>query len=315
MNTDNYELLRQDKALELIEYFNSDEVIEKSNIKIYLVEKLNNKHYYFHKPSLDKYKVGNDIINTTLFSIKQVLSNKTINRFNPIKRLDEVVDYIPIDEVNGLIILNNDLSKSDKINLNMKELSIPNLCFYMIEVEDGNNNIKLFRRYTNAKTLSKKAKSFSFLNNSLNKTTDEIFFIDNIIDLAILNNRHVLIFNRYSFEVITNYKDNYIDNLNKALDIIEESNLIKNFENFREECVNSISIAKKFTNIMKKDNLRTIKENLPKVPLAIEKANIPILFEDNQLVYRDKSEIYYIIDILSDCFAETLIGSKITNAS
>lgn len=315
MNTNNNELFRKDKALEIIEHFNNSEVIKQSNIRIYLVEKLENKHYYFHKPSLDKKAIGNNIGNIALASIKSILDDKYIGRFNPVKNLDEVIDYISIDEVRGLNTLNNDLALSSNINLNMKELSITNLCFYMIEIEDSVNNIKLFRRYTNAKTLRKKATPYSLVNNSLNKTKDELFFIDNVIDMAILNNKHVLIFNRYSFEIITNYKDNYIDNLNKALDIIKESNLIENFEAFKEDCVDSVLIAKKFTNIMKKDNLTTIKNNLPKVPVAIAKADIPIMFRNNKLVYRNKSEIYYIIDILSDGFAETLIGSKITNAS
>lgn len=315
MNTNNTELFRKDKALEIIEHFNNSEVIKQSNIRIYLVEKLENKHYYFHKPGLDKKAIGNNIGNIALASIKSILDDKYIGRFNPVKNLDEVIDYISIDEVRGLNTLNNDLALSSNINLNMKELSITNLCFYMIEIEDSVNNIKLFRRYTNAKTLKKKATPYSLVNNSLNKTKDELFFIDNVIDMAILNNKHVLIFNRYSFEIITNYKDNYIDNLNKALDIIKESNLIENFEAFKEDCVDSVLIAKKFTNIMKKDNLTTIKNNLPKVPVAIAKADIPIMFRNNKLVYRNKSEIYYIIDILSDGFAETLIGNKITNAS
>lgn len=307
-------LVGRDKVLEILEHFTKREVINESSIKMYLVEKLNNKHYYLHKPSMNKKKVGEEVSKMLLISLKNMLKDKSIVKLNPIVSIEDTLSSLKVNEVNGINTFLEDIKDCDNINTNMKEMSITDLCFYMIEIGNDINNIKFFRRYTNAKTLKKRAKPYSIINNSLSECKDEMFFIDNIIDFAMINNEDLLILNRYSFEIITNYKDDYIENLKKALKIIEESSLIENFDTFKEDCMESILIAKKFTNIMKKDNLSKIKNNLSKVPGAIAKAEIPIEFKNNKLVYRDKSEIYYIIEILSDSFAMTLIGGEITNS-
>lgn len=308
----NYNVIGTDKAKEELKYFLQTSNLERSKIKLYLVEKCTNKHYYFNKPVLNS-TIGQNICRNNIKLLNSILRDKLIVEFNPVHIIEETIDCLNANDVDGFKIMMADIIDSDNINNNMNELEVEQLTFYLIDITIDEKNIKFFRRYTNAKTLKKRSTPYRILDNSLHEMKDELFFIDNIVDVAIINNQHILVLNRYSFEIIMNYKDNYLNNLQKALEIIKSSNLIENFNDFRDDCMDSIAIAKKFTNIMKKDNITVIKNNISKVPKAIERADIPVDFKNNKIIYKDKSEIYYIIDILSDSFAETLIGNKITN--
>ena len=111
-------------------------------------------------------------------------------------------------------------------------------------------------------------------NDNFSKIKEKIFQFDNMVDFIVINDKDIIIFNRYSFELITNYNDNYIINLRNALSIIECSDLIDNIEQFKEDCLNSKRIAKQFTKAMQQNSISLILSNLNKVGEAIREARI-----------------------------------------
>ena len=298
------------KIEEVITFFKTEENMNTSNKKLYLVDKLKNNHYYFNNPSLNN-ELSKTIIERNIGLLECILRDKLIIEFDPIMTKDDSIDCLFANSVNGYRIMKDDFSIESNINRNMKEMKIEDLTFYITEISKDDKSIKFLRRYTNAKTLKKKSLPFKLINNSLENMNDELFFIDNNIDSVIINDQYVLVLNRYSFEIIFNYKENYKTNLQKALELIEKAELIENFEQFKEDCTEGVLIAKKFTKIMKEDNITTIKKNISRVPAAIEKADIPIEFKGGKIIYNDKTEIYFLPEILSDGFAETLIGKKV----
>ena len=111
---------------------------------------------------------------------------------------------------------------------------------------------------------------------------------------------------------VTGYRTNYVENLEKALQEIKESNLINNIDRFCDDCKDSIKIAKRFTKAMANSSIGLILANLNDVEPAIKDADLPIKFINNKFEYEGKENLHDLVKLLSDEFAKTLIGKRIT---
>lgn len=296
---------------EVIEEFINQLKQSRVTVKMYIFEKLKkNNHYLFYRPILSN-DVQEEVGSLLLVKCKEINAYNELVEFNPVLKLEGTYEGLEAVSVDGFNIFREDIADTNNVSTNMNELDIKNISGYMIELECLNKNIKIFRRYTNAKTLKKRAIPYRIFENSLGKLDEELFFIDNIVDFAIIDNTDILIFDRYSFEILMNYKDNYVSNLNIALEIIEQSCLINNYQQFKEDAYNNMRIARKFTNVMKESSIDVIVENIEKVKPTIEELELPIEFIDGQFIYEDKTQLYLITQLLSDDFARTLIGGKV----
>ena len=140
-----------------------------------------------------------------------------------------------------------------------------------------------------------------------------MFQIDNLIDFILIGDVNFVIMNRYSFEIITNYKDNYTKNLDNALKDIEQSQIIDNIEQFKEDCRESIKIAKQFTKAMQENSINFVLNHKEKFSAAIKEAQLPINFQNDKFIYDNKEQLSILVALLSDKYAKTLIGERITD--
>ncbi|MCR3760434.1 DUF4868 domain-containing protein [Clostridium felsineum] len=280
---------------------------ENSSVTLKLGHK-NNKNYFFIEAEIDN-AIQKELFELLQDSILKIVSCNDLVEFNVVGHQDDTIELIRADDVDGYSVLIADMKERNNLAENIIELGEIN--FYLLEINRGNDNIKIFRRYSKAKSLSK-GLLFKSISSKLSKIDGNIFQVDNIIDFIVFNDTEIIIFNRYSFEVITNYRDNYIENLNRALEEIDNSELINNMEKFEEDCKSSIRIAKQFTKAMQENSINLILNNPEAIKEAIKEADLPIDFTNNKFQYESREQLSILVALLSDKYAKTLIGKRIT---
>lgn len=297
--------MNKGELLNKINTFNS----ERYSLGLQLIHK-NGMNYSFLQSIIDD-KTQKEIFKVLIESTLDIIKQNELNEFNPIGKEDLTVEKINVSEVEGLKRIID--MRKDQTNFTEELRELGDINAYLLEIRNGEENLKIFRRYSKSKSLSK-GMLLQVLSKQFTKINENIFQIDNIIDFIVINDEVVIVFNRYPFEVITNYKDNYFINLDKALDEISESNLISNMEQFAEDCKESTKIAKQFTKAMQENSISLILEHINEVSLAINEAGLPIDFIDNKFQYEGKEQLSILVALLSDKYAKTLIGKRITNS-
>ncbi|MGL4739753.1 MAG: Kiwa anti-phage protein KwaB-like domain-containing protein [Sarcina sp.] len=251
-----------------------------------------------------------EVLSMLLDKTNTIINACEVKGFNSLVKEDDVLEYLAVNDVEGYRKLTEDLGNNENIADNLEELGDVN--FYFIQVADNErHNIKIFRRYSKSKTLSKGI-ICRMLDNTFNKINESIIQIEENVDFIVIDDTHIFIANRYSFETITNYKDKYIESLGLALDKIEEADLIENFAEFKEDCQSSIKIAKQFNEAMKKNSIDLIQNDPVIVVSAIRDNNLPIDFVDNKFVYEGKEHLGVLVALLSDRYVKTLIGKELS---
>lgn len=294
---------------------NTQEILEKINeitsdcsCTMKLVHKNRTQYSFYPTPLEDG--IQEDLKEFIISPLRDILSNNSLEPFNPTGKLDHTIEHIATENVTSYADLKNCYDDLSNEVSSLDSLGTINAYLIHIKSSDGQSNLKIFRKYSKSKSLSK---GFRLIrkNNIFDKLTDNIFIVDENIDFIILNDEKIIIVNRYAFELITNYRDNYIENLNSALNEIENSDLIENIELFKEHCFNSMRIAKQFTRAMNNNSITTIKNEPEKVAQAITAAQLPISFVNNKFIYESKEQLSILVALLSDEYARTLIRGDI----
>lgn len=293
---------------EQLEQYMRDFNIEDCTLSFVLGHKKRNGYNF--KPMGIHNDLQPEVLNMLLNNTNIMINNCDIKEFNSLVKEDNVLEYLVAGEVEGYRKLTEDLGNNENTVANLEELGDVN--FYFIQVADHErHNIKIFRKYSKSKTLSKGI-ICRLLDNTFNKINASIIQIEENVDFIVIDDAHIFIVNRYSFETITNYRDKYIESLGLALDKIEEADLIENFDEFKEDCQSSIKIAKQFNEAMKKNSIDLIQNNTDLVVSVIRDNNLPIDFIENKFIYEGKEHLGVLVALLSDRYVKTLIGKQLS---
>ena len=252
-----------------------------------------------------------EVLNMLVDNTNNIINISEIKTFTSLAKEDNILEYLNVTEVDGYRKLIADFENNDNMVTNLNDLGDINFHFTHL-ADNDRHNIKIFRRYSKSKSLAKGI-ICRFLGDTFDKINTKIIQIEDTIDFIVIDNEHIFIMSRYSFETITNYKDKYMESLTAALIQIEEADIINNFDRFKEDCSSSIRIAKQFNEAMKNDSIALIRENPEAVVNAICEAELAIDFNNNKFEYESREQLGILVLLLSDRYAKTLIGNHIVN--
>lgn len=86
---------------------------------------------------------------------------------------------------------------------------------------------------------------------------------------------------------------------------------ISNIEQFADDCRNDIRIMKRFTNIMTKERLPLFFDNYDRVPEIVAELELDLDFdEDGKIIYKERSQLFHIINLLSDAYFKSLLAQR-----
>lgn len=277
------------------------------NIEIYLIQKLSKTgDYILFSPNVSQ-ELSGSIFDTLTNQVNNILKNKKLIEFDPLIYEDGTIDYLESDKVKAFEDIKAKIQANNCCNISdfKQHVNLDDISFYCFKITHNNTTpLFIFRKFSNPKSLREGFIS-QFTNKILDVVEEDFFIIDNKIDVIEFNGK-LYILNRYYFEIIFSYKDIYFKILNDALSTLEKNNIIDNFENFKELCIASNQIAKKFTKIMKENSLSTFFNHKESISIVIEEYKLDIKYENGKLIYEDN--ISEILKLLSDDFVTTALG-------
>lgn len=296
-------------ANDVIEKIISDLEQSELDIMLYFVKK-GNKKYVSYSPNVD-INVKNVIIKLVTDYLRKKISTSLV-KYNPTRcpNIGEVA-FCGIDYVGNFNEVLECLSISDNVDTTLE----PNeITFYCLVVSDKNEafNYKFFRRVTKFRKLSKRGLIGTFMGNMFRKIDSEVFGIDGDIDL-IADDKQIIIFNNISLERVFKLKEQFRTKATEALDILERTNGIANFEEFRADCLSNARIHRSLCKILGNiSDLDKAFENFNNIKTAIDRfgVDVDIDEEKSQLIYTNKSQLKHILDIVNDAYCRSYIREK-----
>lgn len=297
---------QRDKKAELIRFLEiAYAEAESNNLSMFFVKKTSPEKSQAFQPQIStdvQYALSAMILPHTI----SLLKKSTLSAYNPVGVPDGEMEYIAADSVPQVESF-LDAITDEHIYKDMSLLTIGHIKFYCIKYVCNGKELFLFRQFSKMKKL-RSGFIARFFNSQLVAIEGDFLGIDESTDM-ILCDGNLFVLNHISLERVFNYRDEYLKKTYEALGQILDTGLIKNMEQFSEDCTNDVRIMKRFTNIMTQGRLPLFFENFDRVPGIVSELGLDIEFdkEENKLVYREKSQLFHIINLMSDAYFRSLL--------
>lgn len=228
--------------------------------------------------------------------------------YNPVGVLDEENELIVPTQVACVGAFKESLIPENLVT-EMNLIKISKISFYCLEVTYQEKKVYIFRQFTKMKRLRKGILS-QLVNDELRELNSDFLGIDELTDMVLMDDT-LLILNHISLERIFNYRDKFQEMTNQAIGRIVVEGRMANVEQFSEDCLNDVRIMKRFTDIMSKDRLPLFFDNYDRVPDIVKALELDIEFDDEgKMIYRDKSQLFHIIHLMSDAYFQSLLSAR-----
>ncbi len=228
--------------------------------------------------------------------------------YNPVGVLDEENELIVPTQVACVGAFKESLVPENLVT-EMNLIKISKISFYCLEVTYQEKKVYIFRQFTKMKRLRKGILS-QLVNDELRELNSDFLGIDELTDMVLMDDT-LLILNHISLERIFNYRDKFQEMTNQAIGRIVVEGRMANVEQFSEDCLNDVRIMKRFTDIMSKDRLPLFFDNYDRVPDIVKALELDIEFDDEgKMIYRDKSQLFHIIHLMSDAYFQSLLSAR-----
>lgn len=228
--------------------------------------------------------------------------------YNPVGVLDEENELIVPTQVACVGAFKESLVPENLVT-EMNLIKISKISFYCLEVTYQEKKVYIFRQFTKMKRLRKGILS-QLVNDELRELNSDFLGIDELTDMVLMDDT-LLILNHISLERSFNYRDKFQEMTNQAIGRIVVEGRMANVEQFSEDCLNDVRIMKRFTDIMSKDRLPLFFDNYDRVPDIVKALELDIEFDDEgKMIYRDKSQLFHIIHLMSDAYFQSLLSAR-----
>lgn len=228
--------------------------------------------------------------------------------YNPVGVLDEENELIVPTQVACVGAFKESLAPENLVT-EMNLIKISKISFYCLEVTYQEKKVYIFRQFTKMKRIRKGILS-QLVNDELRELNSDFLGIDELTDMVLMDDT-LLILNHISLERIFNYRDKFQEMSNQAIGRIVVEGRMANVEQFSEDCLNDVRIMKRFTDIMSKDRLPLFFDNYDRVPDIVKALELDIEFDnEGKMIYRDKSQLFHIIHLMSDAYFQSLLSAR-----
>ena len=276
-------------------------------ITIYFCEKKTDNKYRSFKPQISN-ELQEKVIDLIADPLLKTLE-LPVTQYNPIGVLDEENELIKPEQVSCVKNFMDSISDETLVT-EMGLIKVQKISFYCVEISFQEKRLFLFRQFTKMSRLRKGLLS-QIVNEELKELEGDFLGIDDLIDM-VLSEEALIIINHISLERVFNYRDKFLDMTNQAIGRIVMEGKMANVEQFSKDCLNDVRIMKRFTNLMSKDRLPLFFDNYERVPEIVKTLGLDIDFdEEGKMIYRDKSQLFHIVHLMSDSYFKSLLAARI----
>ena len=297
----------QSPAKEVVELLLSVQNSNPANVvRIFFSEKLTSGKYRTFVPQVSD-NLQKRVLSLVLPPLIKALGLRVV-QYKPVGVLDEENEVIQSDQVPSVDSFKESMNATN-VFTEMNLIKTEKINFYCIEVSVQGRSVFLFRQFTKMSRLRKGILS-QLVNDELKELDHDFLGIDDLTDMVLFDDK-LLIINHISLERIFNYRDKFQEMTNQAIGRIVVEGKMVNVEQFSEDCLNDVRIMKRFTDLMSKDRLPLFFDNYDRVPDIVDALELDIEFdEEGRIIYRDKTQLFHIIHLMSDAYFKSLLTAR-----
>ncbi len=279
-------------------------------VAVKLVQKIE-EGYEVYQPTVrrpmrqDLKDLYSGVFQTRLYDLPQ-------ERYNPNIGQDGYLSVATLDVARVADTI-EELDREVNIHGDMFEMELNDINFYCIKFIYNGESMYIFRRFTKMKKIRRGILGI-LEDNTLSKFDHELFIgLDRDIDILVFQGE-ILIINRFALQTIFNLQDYFTERATEALNHIEEGDVITNFEDFREDCLNDRQASKRITKVINTPGrIEGFIQNRNLLPNVIAEADLDIeLNEHGQIVYtRNRQVRSQILFCIADAYYLSLILGRV----
>ena len=275
-------------------------------VRIFFSEKLISGKYRTFVPQVSD-NLQKRVLSLVIPPLIKALGLRVV-QYKPVGVLDEENEVIQSDQVPSVDSFKESMNPTN-VFTEMNLIKTEKINFYCIEVSVQGRSVFLFRQFTKMSRLRKGILS-QLVNDELKELDHDFLGIDDLTDMVLFDDK-LLIINHISLERIFNYRDKFQEMTNQAIGRIVVEGKMVNVEQFSEDCLNDVRIMKRFTDLMSKDRLPLFFDNYDRVPDIVDALELDIEFdEEGRIIYRDKTQLFHIIHLMSDAYFKSLLTAR-----
>jgi uncharacterized protein (UPF0297 family) len=282
---------------------------DKLDIRLYFTRKKHNGTYVSYSPTISK-ELPQELKDIVTSALENVITVEQ-REFNPIGTLDGYVETFNPESVGSFNDIVNSMHEDVVHRDGIPSDEINRLNFYCIKIHLGEEfgDALFFRRVTKFKKLQKGIVG-RIVSNDFEKVGNDLLGIDPYIDIVVFNDE-MLIINHVSFERIFRIQDQYFEKAQETLNKIEEAGKIRNFEEFKEDCLSDARITRALTKLLsEEERIDKFILNFENVRTVIEVFELDVKVESGVLIYEDKSQLMDIVRLIKDSYYRSLIANR-----
>lgn len=295
---------------DLKQFVDNINALDADSVSVKLVQKIG-ENYEVYEPAVDPDVRRNlkdmyaEVFDTRLFELPQEAYNPNIGQDGHLS-----VANIDVARVDTTIV---ELNSEENIHGDLGDLNLEDINFYCIKLTHNDESMYIFRRFTKMKKIRRGFLGV-FHDNTLRQVENELFIgLDRDVDILVFQNE-MLIINRFALQTIFNLQDYFTERATYALNQIRQGNVISNFDEFREDCLNDRQASKRITKIINTPGrVEGFLQTANLLPNVIAEANLNIeLNESGQIVYtRDREVRSQILFCIADAYYLSLLLGRI----
>ena len=257
-----------------------------------------------------KQKYKGMMLKTTLKDLKSVLSASLTFLTNELdKRTLDVYDLeISVDDSIQMVNKNDVIHSEEILNeitvnytddkIVSENTDLSKIKFIVIQIYTNSKTLYLFKKYIQPSTAYKTSQKYTFSGGLLKPFTDEIITINSFVDAFLLGNLYY-VYNRNAFNSIFMYKDVFAKILNDNSEMVRNSSLLTEADQFMADCEADGRYLSRLTKVILAKGFEEVRKKKAEIPSVIKEFNLSLkTSKDGEIVYRGKEDIPEILNLL-----------------
>ncbi len=292
--------MKKDDIKKELSVFNSAVENGTAEINVMLVDQ-NNQRKKRYKGLMLKTKLDDlkSVITGSFTYIMDELDKRTLDIYDLEISVDESTQMVSKNDViHGEEILQEITVDLTEDNVVSENTDLTKIKFMVIQIYIKKKSLYLFKKYVQPSTAYKTSEKYIFSGGILKPFTDEIITINSYVD-ALLFDETYYVFNRNTFNSIFAYKDVFAKILNDNTEMIRNSGLLTEADQFVSDCESDGRYLTRLTKVILAKGFDEVTKKKSEIPSVIKEFNLSLKTSmEGEIVYRGKEDIPELLNLL-----------------
>lgn len=174
---------------------------------------------------------------------------------------------------------------------------------------DNEDKLFAFRRTKKFKTFKRGILGRLFEGKFKELVDKQLLGTDGFVDLFLYKN-DISILQHIAFERIFHLSNEFLDHANNVLNNEELQQRITNFECLKESALKNANYIKRLSKLDGSDSSTLFLKDLNETKKVVDAFGLDIEIKDNNMIYRDETQLGNFINLMQDAYYKTLIGKE-----